>query len=214
MSKITFRADDELVARLDRFEASKSQVMREALRAYLDGAESAQPADGGGDADAADGGGDADPVDDALAARVDEVIEERLGAFLDGRSGGGHARPGEPAVSLTVNVDGADDRAVSVEEGAATRSESSVDDSRSAGGASRDAESVGDVDADSVGDESAADCVQCGESLDDSHAFCPNCGEKTPERAVCACGDEVRSDWAFCPSCGRRTAAADVVDRR
>ena len=36
MSKITFRADDELITRLEEFDASKSEIMREALRAYLD----------------------------------------------------------------------------------------------------------------------------------------------------------------------------------
>ena len=35
MSKITFRADDELITRIEAMDASKSEVMREALRAYL-----------------------------------------------------------------------------------------------------------------------------------------------------------------------------------
>jgi len=36
MSKITFRADDALVEQLDVLDASKSEVMREALREFLD----------------------------------------------------------------------------------------------------------------------------------------------------------------------------------
>ena len=36
MSKITFRADDELITRLEEFDDSKSEVMRRALREYLD----------------------------------------------------------------------------------------------------------------------------------------------------------------------------------
>lgn len=36
VSKITFRADDALVERLDSLDASKSEVMREALREFLD----------------------------------------------------------------------------------------------------------------------------------------------------------------------------------
>ena len=39
MSKITFRADDDLVRQLEEFDASKSEVMREALREYLGDAE-------------------------------------------------------------------------------------------------------------------------------------------------------------------------------
>jgi len=35
MSKITFRADDDLIDQLEAFDASKSEVMREALREYL-----------------------------------------------------------------------------------------------------------------------------------------------------------------------------------
>jgi len=36
VSKITFRADDALVEQLDALDASKSEVMREALREFLD----------------------------------------------------------------------------------------------------------------------------------------------------------------------------------
>ncbi|MCF2166114.1 MULTISPECIES: zinc-ribbon domain-containing protein [Halobacterium] len=35
MSKVTFRADDDLVAAVEDLDASKSEVMRNALRAYL-----------------------------------------------------------------------------------------------------------------------------------------------------------------------------------
>jgi len=37
VSKVTFRADEDLIRRVERLDASKSEVMREALRAYLDG---------------------------------------------------------------------------------------------------------------------------------------------------------------------------------
>ena len=65
MSKITFRADDDLIQQLEEYDASKSEVLREALRAYLD-----EPTDGVTD----DGGvsADTDSIDglivDALAA--------------------------------------------------------------------------------------------------------------------------------------------------
>jgi len=57
MSKITFRADDELVDRLEACDASKSEVMREALRAHLDG----DSAEGRAGADASDGGASTPP---------------------------------------------------------------------------------------------------------------------------------------------------------
>jgi len=37
VSKVTFRADEDLIRRVEALDASKSEVMREALRAYLDG---------------------------------------------------------------------------------------------------------------------------------------------------------------------------------
>jgi hypothetical protein len=36
MSKLTFRADDDLVSRLEAFDTSKSEVLREALREYIE----------------------------------------------------------------------------------------------------------------------------------------------------------------------------------
>src|SRR6056297_2198729 len=77
MSKITFRADDDLVDRLEACDASKSEVMREALRTHLDGEGGASDA-----SDAAPGS-----VDDVLADRVDELIADRLDAALDERLG-------------------------------------------------------------------------------------------------------------------------------
>lgn len=35
MSKITFRADDDLIAHIESLDASKSEIMRDALRSYL-----------------------------------------------------------------------------------------------------------------------------------------------------------------------------------
>jgi len=193
MSKITVRADEDLVERLDALDASKSQVVREALRAYLDGdvgdgAEAPHGARGGGADDAAGADGSLDAL---IAERVDELVEERLDeAFAAGR-----ARPQPRDVNVNVTVDGA----VSDEEAVAS-----------------DAADEGEaVDPSGAGDREAAggtSCAQCGNELGGDHVYCPNCGEKATRRAFCECGDEVRSDWAFCPGCGRRTPAADVLD--
>jgi predicted transcriptional regulator len=182
MSKITFRADDDLVERLEAFDASKSEVMREALRAYLDGAERTA-------SDADDGS-----VDDALAERVDRLIEERLDARLDAAP----ARASERDINVNVTLEGA----------TASSSDTSVD------------ESVPEGERKTAADRTADDahtrrntCGQCGEELQGDSVYCPNCGEKAAHRVFCDCGDELRSDWAFCPGCGRRTPAADVLDR-
>ena len=66
MSKITFRADDELIEQLEEFDASKSEVMREALRTYLDGEASGASQNGA----SATG---ATPTEDSL----DDLVAER-----------------------------------------------------------------------------------------------------------------------------------------
>jgi hypothetical protein len=58
VSKVTFRADEDLIRRVERLDASKSEVMREALRAYLDG----------------ESGGSDDRVDISGAAGLDVTI--------------------------------------------------------------------------------------------------------------------------------------------
>jgi len=200
MSKITVRADDELVAELEAMDASKSQVVREALRAYLDDDEEGEEALTDGEIiEDADGGTVDGTTEDTLDAlvreRVDEVVRERVDATLAERGVG--VRPEPQDVNVTVAVEGA-------------VSDDASDGASASEGAGR---STGEVDADaSSGQSTASSCAQCGETLDGEHVYCPNCGEKASRRAFCECGDEVRSDWAFCPGCGRRTPAADVLD--
>lgn len=157
MSKITFRADDALVERLDELDASKSEVMREALREFLD----RQPGTSN----------PGRPPDDPVAARVDELLEDRLGDSRD--------------VNVTISVEG--DGAATVEEESDTETTESVEDDDG--------------------------CRQCGQPVEESHAFCPNCGEEHPQQAHCECGEAVEPEWAFCPGCGRRSPTADVFDR-
>ena len=186
MSKITFRADDDLVRQLEEFDASKSEVMREALREYL------------GDADEEDaGGGSGGSVDDALEERVDELVAERIDAYLGHRE---RLRRSEPTndVGRDINVNVSLDGVAPENANARVGTETSGDDRKTS---ADDAETA------------AKTCGQCGEEIGDDHVYCPNCGEKSSHRVFCDCGDELRSDWAFCPSCGRRTPAADVLDR-
>jgi predicted transcriptional regulator len=174
MSKITFRADDDLVRQLEGFDASKSEVMREALREFLG---------------AADGtsiscrAADADSLDDGIAERVDELVEQRLDEALGSRK--------PPDINVNIALEG--------ESGDATAER----------GANRKTTAP---DRENAGSEERKTCGQCGETLSPSAVYCNNCGEKAARRVFCDCGDELRSDWAFCPSCGRRTPAADVLD--
>ena len=196
MSKITFRADDDLVERLEACDASKSEVMREALRTHLGGAVDADESDA--------------TVDDALADRVDELIADRIDAALDERLGDRPAssatRPtaytpgnaGEINVNVTLDAPGAGEGDASVTHETAGDSEAQTRKTR------------GDPDV-QTGENV---CGGCGDTIPSDHVYCPNCGEKQSHRAFCECGDELRTDWAFCPGCGRRTPAADVLNDR
>ena len=194
MSKITFRADDDLIDRLEEFEASKSEVMRQALRAYLDG-----------DEPSATTAADTDSIDALIADRVDAIITDRLETVT---------HPRQPQdVNVNISLDG-DSGAVTEEQRGSRRVSDTTDEERetdvSHSHESRKTGPRDDGDAE-AGAQSA--CAQCGEKLSSSHVYCPNCGEKASRRVFCDCGDELRSDWGFCPSCGRRTPAADVLEQ-
>ncbi|WP_144902026.1 double zinc ribbon domain-containing protein [Halobellus captivus] len=203
MSKITFRADDDLVERLEALETSKSEAMREALRTYLDGVDRdtdvAEPRSGKRNdvVTVHDGSGS---VDDVIRERVDELVAERVDEAFAGRL---PRRDRTRDLNVNVTVDGA--RTV---ESDAPAESSAVRTDHSAGESERKTSSDDDVR-----DVGSKACEKCGEHVDTDHVYCPNCGEKASHRVFCECGDELRSDWAFCPGCGRRTSAADVLER-
>ena len=195
MSKITFRADDDLVERLEALDASKSEAMRDALRTYLEGAD--RDTDAGATDTGADDRSASDTVDDVIRERVDELVAERLDELV------GREPRGARDLNVNVTVDGA-------------ASSETVENGSAAGENTRDAERkthAASGDADVGADAREKTCDKCGETVDGEHVYCPNCGEKASHRVFCECGDELRSDWAFCPSCGRRTSAADVLER-
>ena len=197
MSKITFRADDDLVERLEGLDTSKSEAMREALRAYLDGTDR----DGGHAAPDHDTGDATDSVDAVIRQRVEELVADRLDACLAERVVAvGRSRDLNVNVTLDgVNAPKAADSAASHEQTTGT------DDRKTA---------AGPAESDAGADPVANTCDKCGDAVDGEHVYCPNCGEKATRRLFCECGDEIRSDWSFCPGCGRRTPAADVLDQQ
>jgi predicted transcriptional regulator len=197
MSKITFRADDDLVRRLETFDASKSEVMREALRAYLDDAE--REATEESETTTTEN----ETLDDALAARVDELVTARVDDVLADRLDDvdRRSRPTPQDLNVNISVDGVSSSETPVN--AASEDESEADRGRK----------TAERETDATPERVDATCEKCGESVSEDHVYCPNCGEKATHRVFCECGDELRSDWAFCPGCGRRTPAADVLER-
>ncbi|NUB93098.1 zinc ribbon domain-containing protein [Haloterrigena sp. SYSU A121-1] len=199
MSKITFRADDDLVDELEALEISKSEAMREALRSYLG-------ADGRSERDGAANEASTGAIDDLIRRRVDERIDERLRELDRGARTRDRRGPNEVSVTVSLADDVRDGRPEAAGDRARSVTHQSDDPVENTAPASTDEQSA-------VDDDGPVQCGQCGEPVADDHVFCPNCGEKASRRLFCECGDEVRSDWSFCPGCGRRTPAADVLGR-
>ena len=184
MSKITFRADDELVARLESLDTSKSEVMRRALRHYLDTESDSSASQPSPERMVTDDESDSSVIDDHLEERIDRLVADRL----DQHSSVG--RTDRQDVHITLSIE--DDHTIS----------------------RRVVETTSGDDRRNTSPRSASrSCARCGETVGPDHIHCPNCGEKAANRIFCECGDELRTDWSFCPGCGRRTPAADVLDR-
>lgn len=190
MSKITFRADDELIDELETFDASKSEVMRDALRTYLEDGETGQSQETITQAEPARNDSGHESIDEFIRDRVDALLKERLP----------ERRQREPQdVNVTVALEN-----TAQERKTPETNESAVEQTSQP----QPTRETARIESNSTGQQ----CGQCGESISGDHVYCPNCGEKASHRLFCECGDELRSDWGFCPGCGRRTAAADVLD--
>jgi len=165
MSKVTFRADDDLVAAVEDLDASKSEVMREALRAYL----AENRAGAGGSLDA------------VVADRVDELVGDALG---------GQRKPRGPPQDVNVNitVETTDDGTVDAEAAGAAASGRATEHGRGQPGLD-DAGSCNQCGSSLSADhvycpncgEKAAHRVfcECGDEVRADWAFCPHCGRRT-----------------------------------
>lgn len=167
MSKITFRADDDLVEEIESFDASKSEVLREALRSYI---EAHGTPDSGETSDT-------NSLDALVADRVDQLIEQRLDERLDAR------RPTPQDVTVNVSID---DERSTVER----KTNEQAETEHPAGGAPQCAqcgERIHDeyVHCPNCGEKTSkrAFC-ECGTELRSDWAFCPECGRRTPAADV------------------------------
>ena len=192
MSKITFRADDELVERLEAFDASKSEVMRDALRSYLDSAarETTPTAS------------DTGSIGSLIEEQIDRVVADRVESELDQRAS---QTGGETDVSVSISLEGTGENATVTEQSVSRQTQSAAEEQP----VSRKTQSAETQPAASDDDHT---CSECGASISADHVYCPNCGAKSSHKTVCECGEELQPDWSFCPECGRRTPAADVLD--
>ncbi|WP_299264481.1 double zinc ribbon domain-containing protein [Halorientalis sp.] len=179
MSKITFRADDELIEQLEEFDASKSEVMREALRTYLDRKTTSATESSASAASPA-----ADSLDGLVAERVDAIIADRLETAFTPR------QPQDINVNIALDGDsagsddvGVDERKTPVEEGEDV-SDAAVEKRNAC---QQCGEKLGSehVYCPNCGEKAArrAFC-ECGDELRSDWAFCPGCGRRTPAANV------------------------------
>jgi hypothetical protein len=104
MSKITFRADDDLVGRLEAFDASKSEVMRDALRQYLDTEERETRVN---TTDTPTRESDTGSLGALIDERIDRVVAERVDAALSSRPAA--TTDDGTDVSVNISLDGVDE---------------------------------------------------------------------------------------------------------
>ncbi|WP_114575782.1 zinc ribbon domain-containing protein [Saliphagus sp. LR7] len=176
MSKITFRADDDLVEGIEAFDASKSEVMREALRAYLEDASRAESRTEVGTSPS---------IDDLVRERVDERVEDRLDERVGRRA---------PDVDVSISLEGLE--GVVREDAAGGETNTTVRKTEPADEASDGATPVGCTQ---CGETLAGDHVycpncgekasrrafcECGDELRSDWSFCPGCGRRTPAADV------------------------------
>jgi len=179
MSKITFRADDDLVAQLEEFDASKSEVMREALREYLGEPTAGVGTDSGSSSrERAEAG----TLDDILLERIDELIEERL----DARHGASNS---PQDINVNISLDGdSDGTSVTREDERKTETVESANARESEGSACKqcgEAVSPSAVYCSNCGEKASHRVFcDCGDEIRSDWAFCPSCGRRTPAADV------------------------------
>lgn len=165
MSKLTFRADEDLITRLEGHNASKSEVIREALRSYLDG----------GAIPDADPGSRDGSIDAVLDRRITACVDDRLAA-LDRDVNITIAFKDEPP-GMRVSTDGVE-RVTSTSD---PRPSPRVDACAQCG------EAVGTdhVYCPNCGEQQSHRVYcDCGVELRSDWSFCPACGRRTPAADV------------------------------
>jgi len=102
MSKITFRADDDLVEQLEELDASKSEAMREALRSYLEGSDEAAGGEDRSESDRVR----TDVIDELIRTRVDDRLRELGIDRADSRARDPTPSPDPQDVNVSISLEG------------------------------------------------------------------------------------------------------------
>jgi len=179
MSKITFRADDDLVSRIEALDASKSEVMREALRSYLERTERDDaPADSAATEDVS--------LDDLLTDRIETLLAEQEQTVQPTP-----AVAAPPDITVNVSVDAASAEDVSVDHESTSESRKTQPETSSVRPESTDCAQCGETLNDShvycpnCGNKASRRLFcECGDEIQSDWGFCPSCGRRTPSADV------------------------------
>ncbi len=172
MGKITFRADDDLVDRLEALDASKSEVMREALRSYL--STQGQPEHG-----VAEG---RESIDQLIRERVDAHVADALAERQSHSSERRSRERQDVNVNVTIDGDTADRNT-----GVSRSTDASVASTDHATQCEQCGHDIGSdhVYCPNCGEKaSRRSFCECGDELRSDWAFCPSCGRRTPAADV------------------------------
>lgn len=178
MSKITFRADDDLVEAVEELDASKSEIMRDALRAYLEGGRPARASESLGNTPASE------TVDDTIAERVDAILADRLPR-------GGSTGPQDVNLHITVDSEGTSAERTDDTADGTTDGTTDIPEMPDPLGSTHSCAQCGEaLDDDHVYcpncGEKATQRVfcDCGDEVRADWSFCPHCGRRTTSADV------------------------------
>lgn len=151
-SKITFRVSDELLEEVDSIDESRSEIMRQALRMYL---ERGQP-----------GGGTGETTLDALLTRkIEDVVDRKMR---------------EQDVNVTVNVPEMQQTRGPAPEAPRAGGEGAPERDVSCPQCGEDLDD-GDVYCSNCGSKASQRVFcECGDEVRSDWSFCPRCGRRTP----------------------------------
>jgi predicted RNA-binding Zn-ribbon protein involved in translation (DUF1610 family) len=179
MSKITFRADDDLISELEELDASKSEIMREALRIYLD-SDNRGSLDNDSDSSRSHG---KITFDQLVYEHIDDLVTERVNRFAQ-------SKPQDINVNITLD----DERRTHQNSESSSSSEDHKTQTAVSDSATEEREQCtqcGELLSDAhvycpnCGEKANHRVFcECGDEIRSDWSFCPSCGRRTPAADV------------------------------
>ncbi|ADD04566.1 DZR domain protein [Natrialba magadii ATCC 43099] len=212
MSKITFRADDDLVQELESLEISKSEAMRQALRSYLGhdenrtGATSEERAERPAGETAGVGSQLECLIESLVREHVDDRIDERLGGET-ARAGHSHSQQPKAMSDIGTRRGNGGQMWPPTRETQDVNVTISLTDGSEDIGVQPSATQATNEDQKQTHAQSREDV---GQDQPSPHSKQPQSGPQTESsettHACGQCGESVDEDHVYCPNCGEKAS--------